>query len=72
MEPDVLEKQLTSLLPEAIVTKAKNSLDVEKWLQLIMNAYRKTFPSTMQCSVASVKKEVCQFAAKRWPLLFSR
>jgi hypothetical protein len=41
MEPDILEKQLTSLLPEAIVTKTKTPLDVEKWLQLIMNAYRK-------------------------------
>ncbi|KAI6191670.1 Unconventional myosin-X [Aphelenchoides bicaudatus] len=72
MEADILEKQLTSLLPEAIVTKNKTSLDTEKWLQLIMNVYRKAFPQNTQYSVSSVKKDVCQFAAKRWSLLFSR
>jgi myosin-7 len=41
VDPEMLEKQIPALLPEAVVTKMKESLDVEKWLQLIMNAYRK-------------------------------
>lgn len=41
MEADVLEKQLTTLLPTAIAFNAKTPLDTEKWLQMVMNVYRK-------------------------------
>ena len=72
LELDVLEKSIPSLLPEAIVSKTKSALDIEKWLQLIMNAYRKNFTSNEETSVDSVKCKVVKFASVRWPLLFSR
>jgi myosin-7 len=45
---------------------------MEKWLQLIMNAFRKTFSSMDKPEIEAVKRDVCDFAMRRWPLLFSR
>lgn len=64
-----LEKQLPSYLPEAEYLGKDQSLD--KWVQLVMNQYRKKFAGK-EYTPAMVKQDVVNAAMKKWPLLFSR
>lgn len=38
---DVLEKELPNYLPENKLTKTDENLSAEKWVQLILNVFRK-------------------------------
>uniref|UniRef100_A0A183V549 Myosin VIIa n=1 Tax=Toxocara canis TaxID=6265 RepID=A0A183V549_TOXCA len=70
MDVDKLEQSLHLYIPEFEMKNAKGS-NQERWLQLVMHAFRKRFsqnqPTTMQ-----VKQDVVSFARCKWPLLFSR
>ncbi|GMT03904.1 hypothetical protein PENTCL1PPCAC_26078, partial [Pristionchus entomophagus] len=72
MAVDKLEEMLTKLLPDFEINN--NSHAMERWMQLVMNAYRKKFssPSDSLVSTQSIKEEVVSFAKYKWPLLFSR
>ncbi|GMR32812.1 hypothetical protein PMAYCL1PPCAC_03007, partial [Pristionchus mayeri] len=72
MDVKKLEEMLTRLLPDFEINN--NSHAMERWMQLVMNAYRKKFssPSDSLVSTQSIKEEVVSFAKYKWPLLFSR
>ncbi|GMT32791.1 hypothetical protein PFISCL1PPCAC_24088, partial [Pristionchus fissidentatus] len=72
MDVKKLEAMLSKLLPDFEINN--NSHSMERWMQLVMNAYRKRFssPSDSVGSTQSIKEEVVSFAKYKWPLLFSR
>ncbi|VDK42367.1 unnamed protein product [Anisakis simplex] len=85
MQVEKLEQSINSYIPEFELKKTKGS-DQERWIQLILHAFRKVsfsalskksrfvlyFKERKQPTQMEVKQAVVAFAKSRWPLLFSR
>uniref|UniRef100_A0AC35U8D7 Myosin motor domain-containing protein n=1 Tax=Rhabditophanes sp. KR3021 TaxID=114890 RepID=A0AC35U8D7_9BILA len=65
-----IEKEIDKMMPDYF----GGTYDKEKWLQMILHAYRKFFYSKYgpEKSVRDVKASVVESAKFEWPLLFSR
>uniref|UniRef100_A0A0M3IQF6 MyTH4 domain-containing protein n=1 Tax=Ascaris lumbricoides TaxID=6252 RepID=A0A0M3IQF6_ASCLU len=66
LDIDKLEENLHIYIPEFEMKNAKGS-NHERWLQLVMHAFRKHHPTALE-----VQEDVVSFAKRKWPLLFSR
>uniref|UniRef100_A0A915BGX9 Myosin-VIIa n=1 Tax=Parascaris univalens TaxID=6257 RepID=A0A915BGX9_PARUN len=70
LDVDKLEENLHLYIPEFEMKNAKGS-NHERWLQLVMHAFRKRF-SQHHPTALEVQQDVVSFAKRKWPLLFSR
>ncbi|RWS12698.1 myosin-VIIa-like protein 2 [Dinothrombium tinctorium] len=69
----VIEKLLTSLpnyIPDHCLQTTEKS--VEKWANLIVSAYKKSYYYRERVSLLKVKEDIVEYAKYKWPLLFSR
>ncbi|VDD94921.1 unnamed protein product, partial [Enterobius vermicularis] len=67
---DKLEESLQRYLPDYELKKSSND-NLQRWLQLVMHAYRKKFKQK-EITKEEAKGDVVKFAKFKWPLLFSR
>uniref|UniRef100_A0AAF5RTL4 Uncharacterized protein n=3 Tax=Wuchereria bancrofti TaxID=6293 RepID=A0AAF5RTL4_WUCBA len=67
---DTLENSLVMYLPEGDIQDT-NENNCEKWLHLVLHAFRKKFQQNRP-TAERVKADVVTFAKQKWPLLFSR
>lgn len=61
---------LPSYIPDYCLTNAEKSVD--RWGQLIIMAYKKSYYLKEKVAPSRVKEDVVSYAKFKWPLLFSR
>ena len=71
---DLVLDKLISSLPNYIPDHCfkPNEKSIEKWTNLIVNAYKKSYYYKESVSPLKVKEDVVEYAKFKWPLLFSR
>jgi myosin-7 len=74
---DVLNpERLQALLPSYCVPdyylNNGSSKTMERWVQNIMNAHKKSYYSRERVAPIRVKEDIVNYAMYKWPLLFSR
>ncbi|KAF0295010.1 Myosin-VIIa [Amphibalanus amphitrite] len=71
---DMNQERLIGLLPNYIPDYCLNGIDntVEKWAQLVQQAFKKSYYMKERAQALKVKEDVVSYAKLKWPLLFSR
>lgn len=70
MNSERLLNLLPNYIPDYCLSNAEKS--VERWKQLVVQAYKKSYYLKEQVPVLRVKEDVVSYAKFKWPLLFSR
>lgn len=71
---ELIPEKLITALPNYIPDHcfANNEKSIERWANLVANAYKKSYYYKERVSQLKVKEDVVEYAKYKWPLLFSR
>src|SRR6218665_4164380 len=69
--PEHLSTMIGNYIPDYFIHA--NDKSIEKWLTLVLNAYRKSyFYREPNADSGRIKEDITRYAKFKWPLLFSR
>uniref|UniRef100_A0A914X4M5 Unconventional myosin heavy chain 6 n=1 Tax=Plectus sambesii TaxID=2011161 RepID=A0A914X4M5_9BILA len=72
MKVEKLTAQLPAYIPEFVLNASNKANNQERWIQLILHAFRKKFATKQSADALTLKEDIVTFAKFKWPLLFSR
>jgi myosin-7 len=72
LNPERLQALLPSYCVPDYYLNNGSAKSVERWVQTIMNAHKKSYYSRERVPPIKVKEDIVNYAMYKWPLLFSR